>query len=125
MGRPSHCAAAGGREMIVAPPPGSLLVTTLRRTLLSALCALMLPCAASAATLPVSIFYYPWYGTAQRDGSYVHWAQRGHTPPYDIASGFYPARGLYSSADGLGGGQQMQQIASMGVGEVSVSWWGR
>jgi glycoprotein endo-alpha-1,2-mannosidase len=100
-------------------------LTILRRTLAPALCALALTSGASAATLPVSIFYYPWYSTAQRDGSYVHWAQRGHAPPFDIASGFYPARGLYSSADVLVVGAQMQQIASMGVGEVAVSWWGR
>jgi len=86
---------------------------------------LLLTSGASAATLPVSIFYYPWYSTVQRDGAYVHWAQRGHTPPYDIASSFYPARGLYSSADALVVGEQMRQIAAMGVGEVSVSWWGR
>jgi glycoprotein endo-alpha-1,2-mannosidase len=97
----------------------------MRRTLAPALCALALTSSASAASLPVSIFYYPWYSTALRDGAYVHWAQRGHAPPYDIASGFYPARGLYSSADLLVVGEQMQEIASMGVGEVSVSWWGR
>ncbi len=80
---------------------------------------------AGAATLPVSIFYYPWYSTAGRDGAYVHWAQRGHSPPSDIASGFYPARGLYSGADRLVVAQQMLQIASMGVQQVAVSWWGR
>jgi hypothetical protein len=100
-------------------------LTILRRTLAPALCALALTSGASAATLPVSIFYYPWYSTAQRDGSYVHWAQRGHAPPFDIASGFYPARGVYSSADVLVVSAQMQQIAAMGVGEVAVSWWGR
>jgi hypothetical protein len=97
----------------------------MRRTLAPALCALALCSGANAATLPVSIFYYPWYSTARLDGAYVHWAQRGHAPPNDIASGFYPARGLYSSGDLLVVGKQMQEIAAMGVGEVSVSWWGR
>ncbi len=83
------------------------------------------PGTAGAANLPVSIFYYPWYSTAARDGAYVHWAQRGHAPPADIAAGFYPARGLYSSADVLVVSQQMQQIAGMGVDQVSISWWGR
>jgi glycoprotein endo-alpha-1,2-mannosidase len=98
----------------------------MRRILCLAVCALALsPGAAGAANLPVSIFYYPWYSTAARDGAYVHWAQRGHAPPADIAAGFYPARGLYSSADGLVVSQQMQQIARMGVDRVSISWWGR
>jgi hypothetical protein len=100
-------------------------VTILRRTSAAALSALALSSGASAATLPVSIFYYPWYSTARQDGSYVHWGQRGHAPPLDIASGFYPARGLYSSADALVVGEQMEQLASVGVGEVSVSWWGQ
>ena len=40
-------------------------------------------------------------GTARRgpDGSYQHWSQHGHEPPDDIASSYYPARGLYSSTD--------------------------
>jgi glycoprotein endo-alpha-1,2-mannosidase len=98
----------------------------MRRILSLAVCALALSSgSAGAANLPVSIFYYPWYSTAERDGAYAHWAQRGHAPPADIAAGFYPARGLYSSADVLVVSQQMQQIAAMGVDEVSISWWGR
>ncbi len=96
------------------------------RILALALCALALaPGARAATTLPVSIFYYPWYGTAQRDGSFAHWAQRDHAPPNDIAAGYYPAQGLYSSSDAVVVGRQMDQIASIGVREVAVSWWGR
>src|SRR5436190_20765337 len=46
-----------------------------------------------------SIFYYPWYGTPSWDGGYSHWDQNGHTPPLDLASSYYPARGPYSSQD--------------------------
>src|SRR6266550_2138682 len=57
--------------------------------------------AVAQADARVSAFYYPWYETAGHDGVYAHWSQRGHAPPDDIASAYYPARGLYSSADSL------------------------
>jgi hypothetical protein len=72
----------------------------------------------------VSIFYYPWYGTATEDGFYEHWGQYGHRPPDDIAAGFYPARGVYSSSDTRVVDAQLAEIAAAGVGEIVVSWWG-
>ena len=72
----------------------------MRRLLLCLLLALSAPTPAFAGG-KVSAFYYPWYSTASRDGSYAHWGQRGHAPPDDIASAYYPARGLYSSSDRL------------------------
>jgi hypothetical protein len=95
----------------------------MRRLLLCAFVALTLPAPAVAGGT-VSAFYYPWYGTAARDGAYVHWAQGGHTPPNDIASAYYPARGLYSSSDRLVVGAQMDEIRRAGIGEIAVSWWG-
>jgi hypothetical protein len=77
------------------------------------------------ADVRVSAFYYPWYATSAYDGSYQHWSQRGHTPPNDIASAYYPARGLYSSSDGLVIALQMREIAGAGIDEIAVSWWGR
>jgi glycoprotein endo-alpha-1,2-mannosidase len=79
--------------------------------------------AAHAAT--VAIFYYPWYGTAPHDGAWQHWNQNGHHPPGNIYSGFYPARGVYSSGSRSVVEAQMAEIASAGVDEVIVSWWGR
>jgi glycoprotein endo-alpha-1,2-mannosidase len=80
----------------------------------------------SATSRPrAAIFYYPWYGTAARDGGWQHWNQLGHRPPLDVASNFYPARGAYSSDDVRVVRAQMTQIARTGVGEVVVSWWGR
>lgn len=79
--------------------------------------------AAHAAT--VAIFYYPWYGTPARDGAWEHWNQNNHKPPGDVYSRYYPAGGPYSSADPAVVDQQMAEIASAGVDEVVISWWGR
>jgi glycoprotein endo-alpha-1,2-mannosidase len=81
-----------------------------------------LPAGAGAS---VSIFYYPWYGTPNADGSYRHWQQNGRTPPARIAASYYPARGIYSSSDRLVLAAQMAEIAAAGVDEVVTSWWGR
>lgn len=85
----------------------------------------------SAATMPtaaparVIAFYYPWYGTASANGSYQHWNQDGHKPPGDIASAFYPARGLYSSSSKAVVAAQMNEIEAAGIDEIAYSWWGQ
>jgi glycoprotein endo-alpha-1,2-mannosidase len=73
----------------------------------------------------VGIFYYPWFATPERDGRYLHWQQGGSVPPHDVASSFYPARGVYSSADAVVVEAQMREIVAAGVGVVITSWWGR
>jgi glycoprotein endo-alpha-1,2-mannosidase len=73
----------------------------------------------------VSAFYYPWYSTPAFDGTYGHWAQHGHDPPDDIASSYYPARGLYSSSDPAVLAAQMAEIRAAGINQIAVSWWGR
>ena len=80
---------------------------------------------ATAPSARVGIFYYPWFATPQRDGHYLHWQQGGSVPPHDVGSSFYPARGIYSSADALVVDAQMREIAAAGVGVVIASWWGR
>jgi glycoprotein endo-alpha-1,2-mannosidase len=102
---------------MIGPP------TAMRRLLLCALLALALPAPAAAAG-KVSVFFYPWYGTAARDGAYAHWGQLGHAPPDDIASNYYPARGLYSSSDRLVLAAQMAEIKRTAIDEIAVSWWG-
>jgi hypothetical protein len=97
---------------------------------LAGLCAGALAAAAMAAPATpaersVAIFYYPWYGTPSRDGAWQHWNQAVRRPPADIASGYYPMRGAYSSSDPGLIRQQMQEIAAAGVDTVIVSWWGR
>jgi hypothetical protein len=98
----------------------------MRRIVLLSLLVLVLPASArSAAAVRVTAFYYPWYGTSGQDGAYQHWGQDGHSPPNDIASSYYPARGLYSSSDRNVVSEQMSQIRSAGIDEIAVSWWGR
>jgi glycoprotein endo-alpha-1,2-mannosidase len=80
---------------------------------------------ASAPSARVGIFYYPWFATPQTDGRYVHWQQGGMQPPTEVASSFYPVRGVYSSADALVVDAQMREIAAAGIGVVIASWWGR
>src|SRR3954447_2820760 len=96
----------------------------MRRLLLGLFLALVLP-ATAQADVRVSAFYYPWYGTSASDGSYLHWSQLGHAPPNDIASAYYPARGLYSSADTIVVAEQMDEIKAAGIDEIIVSWWGK
>ena len=72
----------------------------------------------------VAIFYYPWYGTEALDGTWQHWQQNGNTPPTQIASNWFPARGPYSSSDPKVVRAQMREIASAGIQTVIVSWWG-
>jgi len=72
----------------------------------------------------VAIFYYPWYGTPSRDGAWQHWQQHDNAPPAQIASGWFPIRGAYSSSDPAVVRAQMHEIASSGVQTVIVSWWG-
>jgi hypothetical protein len=97
----------------------------LRRLLVVGLAGacLCVPALAHAGT--VAVFYYPWYGTPGADGGWEHWNQNGHQPPGDVYSRFYPAQGPYSSSSPAIVSQQMAEIASAGIDEVVVSWWGR
>jgi hypothetical protein len=95
------------------------------RPLVLVLVALAWPAAASAAPVRSAIFFYPWYSTAAYDGGYAHWQQGSHTPPWDIGSAYFPARGAYSSADPHVLVAQMRDIRRAGVDEVVSSWWGR
>src|SRR3954470_3290725 len=96
----------------------------MRLLLLGFVVALAVPANAVAGGR-LSAFYYPWYGTYSADGSYQHWGQDGHAPPNDIASSYYPARGLYSSSDRGVVTEQMAQIRNAGIDEIAVSWWGQ
>jgi len=95
----------------------------MRRLLL--FCVLMTALCVPSAGLAdgvVSVFYYPWFsGLGSGDN---HWVQGGYHLP-DIDSNYYPSLGPYStgSLDVLD--TQMAEIASAGVDEVAVSWWGR
>ena len=71
-----------------------------------------------------AIFYYPWYSTPARDGSWAHWyvEREGESPV--LSTPFYPLRGLYSSSNVKVVSAQMREIAATGVRTVVVSWWG-
>ena len=104
--------------MITRDPPTMRALRLIAVTLV----VLAFPAAAQAAAR-VSIFYYPWYGTPAKDGSWEHWVAPGGTS-LDIVSNYFPARGLYSSSDSKVVAEQMREIASTGVREVITSWWG-
>jgi len=98
----------------------------MRRRLLPLLVtALALPAPAAAAPVRSAIFFYPWYSNPAHDGGYTHWQQGQHTPPLDLASDYFPARGPYSSGDPRVLRAQMRDIRRAGVDEVVSSWWGR
>jgi glycoprotein endo-alpha-1,2-mannosidase len=80
--------------------------------------------AQSLSASRVAIFYYPWWGNPARDGRYLHWNADGHLPPATIASEYFPARGLYSSADPVVIHQQLAEIRAAGIDTIIVSWWG-
>src|SRR5919201_1554953 len=101
------------------------MIVRLRLPLLALALFASLPAVASAGPLRSAIFFYPWYSNMRHDGGYAHWTQGGHTPPFDLASQFYPARGPYSSADPRVLRAQMRDIASAGVDEVVSSGWGQ
>src|SRR5687768_2742836 len=73
----------------------------------------------------VAAFYYPWYGTPQTDGKWIHWTQNNHLPPEDISSDFFPALGAYSSNDPAVLAQHMEWLRQAGVGVIITSWWGQ
>src|SRR5204862_7848153 len=97
----------------------------LRLPLLALTLLLGLPAVAQAGPPKSAIFFYPWYSNMRHDGGYAHWTQGDHTPPFDVASQFYPARGAYSSADPRVLRSQLHDIAWSGVDEVVSSWWGQ
>ena len=95
----------------------------MRKLLLIILLLLALPASARAAQ-SVAIFYYPWFGAPSLDGSYEHWMENNHAPPFDLGTAFYPMRGPYSSSSRAVLNSQMAEIAATGVDEVVSSWWG-
>jgi len=96
----------------------------MRRVLVIVLVALVMPARAEAAHVRSAIFFYPWYSNAAHDGGFAHWQQGAHSPPWDIASVYFPARGAYSSADPRVVTAQLREIRAAGVDEVVSSWWG-
>ncbi|MGH3132261.1 MAG: hypothetical protein ACRDNY_00705 [Gaiellaceae bacterium] len=87
--------------------------------------ALAFPAGAGSDTRPsaAAIFYYPWYSTPARDGTWAHWYVDHDGSPV-LATPYYPARGLYSSSNTRIVAAHMREIRAAGIGTVVVSWWG-
>ncbi|MFB7273056.1 ThuA domain-containing protein [Streptomyces sp. NPDC056244] len=82
--------------------------------------------AKAALSNNVHLFYYPWYGSPAKYGSYRHWQQGGRTPPQDIGADLYPKLGAYDSGDYTGAvAQHMKWVKQSGAGVIVYSWWGR
>jgi hypothetical protein len=73
----------------------------------------------------VAAFYYPWYGSADIDGEWVHWQEPDFQPPSDISSDYYPKLGAYSSVDPAAVAQHFAWLRESGVGLIIASWWGQ
>lgn len=84
-------------------------------------------------------FYYPWYGSPDVDGEYLHWNHPymphwdkkqvakfrtdTHVPPDDVGSNFYPELGPYSSRNRTVLHIHMLQMRMAGIGVLVVSWF--
>jgi len=94
--------------------------------------AVLAGCQDEPVTKQLHAFYYPWYGTPELDGEYVHWRHDvlapGLTKTYpggdDIGANFYPEDGCYSSGDPEALSRQMKQLRQAQVGVICVSWLG-
>jgi glycoprotein endo-alpha-1,2-mannosidase len=94
----------------------------MKRLGILAAAVVVLAAAPIAHAKPVAIFYYPWYSTVEVDGRYMHWQHPSW--PFQIASNFFPSRGVYSSSNLAVVRAQMAEIKAAGVHEVISSWWG-
>jgi len=98
----------------------------MRRLFPAVLCALLLgPATARAGEVRSAIFFYPWYSNPAHDGLYRGWDKAGAGLPLDVATPFYPLRGVYSSGDPRILAAQMHDLRRARVDEVVSSWWGQ
>ena len=74
----------------------------------------------------VFIFYYPWYGTPDLDGSWAGWQIQPNYDPAqsNIASDFWPLGGPYSLSAAGTFDRQLSQIRQTGANVVVESWDG-
>jgi len=73
----------------------------------------------------VLAFYYPWYGTAEKQGKTVHWGKI-NAEQHDISdSTHYPAQGAYDSHDPALVERQIKLAKANGITGFIHSWWGQ
>ncbi len=73
----------------------------------------------------VLALYYPWYGTPDRSGKWLH--QAGVDAEKKVISTHtrYPAAGAYDSSDPAVIDRHLQQARAAGIDVLVCSWWGR
>jgi hypothetical protein len=77
------------------------------------------PSIAKASTnndIKVGVLYYPWYMPG--NGTY-HWSNRSEWKVVEI-----PVKGFYSTNDSNTIEQQLNEMASVGIDFILLSWWG-
>ena len=96
-----------------------------RRFLLTAILLLFFSTFGWANDRIAFIYYYAWYGNPAYDQDWMHWQEKEHEPPWDVASAFYPKLGAYSSRDPAVIDLHMKWISEANVHALIFSWWGR
>lgn len=86
----------------------------------------------SKSNKKVMAFYYPWYGTPDFSGKWIHWDEGGHNPNKifengrrDTGTTDYPLEDLYDSNDPAVIRKHFQMAKRAGIDVFIVSWWGK
>ena len=79
-----------------------------------------------AAEVPKQVlaFYYPWYGSQEFSGRWIHWENVEPEKKAIGSSTHYPVIGAYDSTDPELIDRHMRQMAEVGIDGVIASWWG-
>ncbi len=81
--------------------------------------------AADEVPKQVLAFYYPWYGSPEHSGRWIHWSNVEPDKQAIASSTNYPVIGAYDSTDPELIDRHMRQMAEVGIDGVISSWWGR
>jgi hypothetical protein len=73
----------------------------------------------------IAVFYYPWYGNPETDGSWIHWDQNTLLAPEIIGTDYYPVLGAYSANDPAVVAQHFAWMRQYGIGVAICTWWGQ
>ncbi len=73
----------------------------------------------------VLTFYYPWYGTPDFGGKWVHWSQVQPDKREIASSTHWPQGGPYDSHDPQAVARHMALCKAAGITGVIASWWGQ
>ncbi|MGV3719792.1 MAG: hypothetical protein ACO1SX_02690, partial [Actinomycetota bacterium] len=73
----------------------------------------------------VLALYYPWYGTPQRSGRWLHQENVDAEKKSIDSHARYPALGAYDSTDPVVLEKHLDQAKAAGIDTLVCSWWGR